>query len=76
MKGYGVQMVEQFLEGSLPLLGLFAWAESFGRTKYDPRDTETLYIAAFLLNLRSHDAEPEAVRRELVTLLEPSGGDI
>ena len=76
MKSYGVQMVEQFLEGSLPLLGLFGWADAFGKSKYDPRETESLYIAAFLLNLRSNNVSPDDVQRELTALVEPTGGGI
>lgn len=76
MKGYGVQMAEQYVDGSIDLPALFRWAETFGRSKYDPRDTETLYIASLVLMLRSRDASPEEVQRELVTLLEPTGGGI
>jgi hypothetical protein len=76
VKGYGVQMAEQYVDGSIDRTTLFDWAWMYGRTKYDPKDTETLYIAVLILNLRSADASPEEVQRELVALLEPSGGEI
>ena len=57
-------------------MGLFGWADAFGKSKYDPRDTESLYIAAFLLNLRSNNVSPDDVQRELTALVEPTGGGI
>lgn len=68
-KSYGHQLVEQFVEGDLPLVALYTWADQWGRTGFDPNQGDDLYLSALLQGFKANHTEAQSVFRELAAAL-------
>jgi hypothetical protein len=73
MESNGVAMARQVIAGTVPLALLFAWAEQFGRKRFDPGDTETLYVVLLVRLLQEQGADLGTVQRELAELIQYTG---
>ena len=69
MKSYGTQLVEQFVDGDLPLIALYNWADQWGRKGFDPEDKEDVYLSALLQGFKANDRPRHEVMRELAAAL-------
>ena len=77
MKSYGTQLVEQFVEGDLPLVALYNWADQWGRYDrdgFDPANGTDLYLSALLQGFKANNKPQHEVFSELAAAIDVGGG--
>ena len=65
MRSAAYQVADAYVNGKTSLNSVISWAEQFGRKRFDPADTESLYISALVMGLKAEGALESTIKEEL-----------